>query len=315
MLADASQIEAAIARIRPTLPPTPQIEWPRLCARAGCRVTVKHENHLPTGAFKIRGGVNYAARLRGVEGVAAATRGNHGQSVAFAAKRHGLGCTIVVPHGNSQAKNAAMRALGAELIEYGADFIEARTHARGLAEERGLHFVPSLHPWLVEGVATYTWELLRAVPDIDALYVPIGIGSGILGAISARQALGREFELIGVVSEVADGYARSFETGEPTASESAATIADGVAVRVPEPEAVALVNAHASRIVRVSEDRIRAAMRHYFDDTQQVVEGAGAVPLAALLLEAERMQGRHVALIASGGNVDRSLYQQILAEA
>ncbi len=314
MLADRSRIEAALTRIRPVLAATPQIEWPQLAARIGCRVTVKHENHLPTGAFKVRGGLNYAAQLEGVSGLAAATRGNHGQSVAMSAARHGMSCTIVVPKGNSQDKNSAMQALGAELIEFGADFNEALPHARALARERGLHFVPSLHPWLVEGVATAAWELLHAVRDLDALYVPIGIGSGILGAISAREALGRAFDIIGVVSEGADAYARSFESGAPTPTATAQTIADGLAVRVPDPEAVALINAKVDRVVRVGDAQIRAAMRDYFDDTHQVVEGAGAAPLAALAAERERMAGRHVGLVASGGNVDRELYQQILAE-
>lgn len=314
MLATRAEIEVAQDEIRGVLAPTPQIVWPLLCERAGCEVWLKHESHLPTGAFKVRGGIVYAADLRDARGLVAATRGNHGQSVAFAARRRGLAATVVVPHGNNPEKNAAMRAWGATLVEHGRDFDEALPHARDLAEREGLAFVPSLHPLLVRGVATAAFELLSAVPDLDALYVPVGLGSGILGAISAREALGRRTEIVGVVSERADAYARSFERGAPVETASADTLADGVAVRVPHPEAVALLCRHASRVVRVAEGEIRAAIRHLLADTHQLAEGAGAAPLAALLQERERLRGRKAACVVSGANLDRALLAEILAE-
>lgn len=313
MLATRAEIEAAGEAIRGVLAPTPQIVWPLVCERAGCEVWLKHENHLPTGAFKVRGGLVYAAELGPARGLAAATRGNHGQSVAFAARRRGLAATVVVPHGNNPEKNAAMRAWGATLVEHGRDFDEALPHARALAEREGLDFVPSLHPLLVRGVATWAFELFAAVPDLDALYVPVGLGSGILGAISAREALGRRTEIVGVVSERADAYARSFEQGAPVETAHADTLADGMAVRVPHPETVAQLCRHAARVVRVGEAEIRAAIRHLLADTHQLAEGAGAAPLAALLRERERQRGRKVACVVSGANLDRALLAEVLA--
>lgn len=315
MLANRGEIEAAQAEIQRVLPPTPQIAWPLVCERTGCEVWLKHENHLPTGAFKVRGGLVYAASLGAEPGLVAATRGNHGQSVAFAARRRGIAATIVVPHGNSREKNAAMRAWGATVVEHGRDFDEALPHARALAEREGLAFVPSLHPLLVRGVATCAFELLTAVPDLDVLYVPVGLGSGILGAISAREALGRTTEIVGVVSAHADAYARSFEAGAPVETASADTLADGVAVRVPHPEAVELLCRHAARVVRVTDAEVRAAIRHLLSDTHQLAEGAGAAPFAALLQERERLRGRRAACVLSGANIDRALLAEILAEA
>lgn len=314
-----SELEAAADLVHSVMPPTPQICWPLLSARAGAEVWVKHENHTPIGAFKIRGGVTYMAELRdrqpAVAGVITATRGNHGQSVGLAARRAGLPAVIVVPHGNSAEKNRAMRALGVELIEHGDDFQAAYEYAMGLAEDRRLHPLRSFHPALVRGVASYGLEFLRAVSDLDTVYVPIGLGSGISGTIAARDALGLTTRIVGVVAENAPAYALSFERKAPVSTNSADTIADGVACRVPDPQAVATILRGADRIVTVSEAEIRAAMRHYFTDTHNIAEGAGATPLAALLKERTRMAGRRVGLVLSGGNVDLPLYAAILAEA
>jgi threonine dehydratase len=312
------QLEQAAAQVHAVMPPTPQYHWPLLSQRAGCEVWVKHENHTPTGAFKVRGGIVHLAAVRArdptVRGVLAATRGNHGQSVAYAARRLGLAATIVVPHGNARGKNAAMRAFGAELVEHGRDFQEALEHARDLAARRGLHLVDSFEEGLVRGVASYALELFGAVPDLDTVYVPIGLGSGICGVMAARDALGLGTRVVGVVSEALPAYRLSFEQGKPVSTAPADTIADGVACRVPNPEAVRRILAGAERVVSVSEVAIRAAMRYYFSDTHNAVEGAGAAPLAALLAERERMRGRRVALVATGGNVDADVLAEVLAE-
>ena len=298
------------------MPATPQYCWPLLSQRAGAETWVKHENHTPVGAFKLRGGLVYMQALQRqqpeVAGVIAATRGNHGQSVAFAARRAGLAAVIVVPHGNSAEKNAAMRALGAELIEHGHDFQSAYEHAMGLAAARKLHALRSFHPWLVAGVGSYALELFRAVPDIDTVYVPIGLGSGICGTMAARDALGLKTRVVGVVAENAAAYALSFAQKAPVSTNSADTIADGMACRVPDGDALGFILEGAERVVTVSEAAIKAAMRHYFTDTHNLVEGAGAAPLAALLQERQRMAGKRVALILSGGNIDRPLYASVL---
>jgi threonine dehydratase len=240
-----------------------------------------------------------------------ATRGNHGQSIAFAARQYGLPCVIVVPHGNSRSKNAAMRAYGAELIETGHDFQAAYEATQAIAEERGLHFVRSFHPWLLDGVATYGWELMRAAPDLHTIYVPIGLGSGICATIQARDVLGLKAEIVGLVAENAAAYALSFEAGKPVATNSADTIADGVACRVPVEDALRIIRGGAARVIRVGEDEIRSAMRAYFADTHNVAEGAGATPLAAALKDTERKPGK-VGLILSGGNVDSDIYAEVL---
>ncbi len=316
MLPNLAQLEAAAALVHAVMPPTPQYCWPLLCERAGAEVWVKHENHTPLGAFKIRGGLLYMQELKkqqpDVSGVVAATRGNHGQSVAFAARRAGLAAVIVVPRGNSVEKNAAMRALGGELIEHGDDFQSAYEYAAGLAAERKLHAVRSFHPSLVAGVGSYAIELFRAVPDVDTVYVPIGLGSGICGTIAARDALGLKTKVVGVVAENAAAYALSFARKAPVSTNSADTIADGMACRVPDKDALEFIFKGADRIATVSEDAIKAAMRHYFTDTHNVAEGAGAAPLAALLQERSRMAGKRVALILSGGNIDRPLYASVL---
>jgi threonine dehydratase len=317
-IATPAELERAAELIADVLAPTPQYAWPLLAERTGAEVWVKHENHTPVGAFKVRGGLvfmaDYAARGER-RGVITATRGNHGQSIAFAAARAGVRATIVVPEGNSVEKNAAMRALGGDLVVHGHDFQAAAEHARALAAERGLFMLPSFHALLVAGVGTYAMELLRAVPDLDTVYVPIGLGSGICGLISARDALGLGTRIVGVVAEGAPCYALSFEAGEPVSTNSADTMADGMACRVPVPEALETIRAGADRIVRVSDAEIGRAMRAYFEDTHNVAEGAGAGPLAALVKEREAMRGRKVGLILSGGNIDRALYARVLAEA
>ncbi|MCH8035942.1 MAG: threonine dehydratase [Proteobacteria bacterium] len=313
------EIEAAAELIYRHLGPTPEYCWPLICERAGTEVWVKHENHTPIGAFKLRGGLVYLddlmKRAPETRGVIAATRGNHGQSVAYAARRAGIEAVVVAPHGNSAEKNRAMRALGAELIEHGEDFNAALERAEELAAARGLHAFPSYHPLLVRGVATYGLELLRAVPDLDTVYVPIGLGSGINGVISARDALGLKTRVVGVVAERAAAYALSFEAGRPVSTETCDTLADGVSVRIPDAEALAVMLKGAERVVTVSEDEIEAAMRAYYPDTHNLAEGAGAAPLAALLKEKEIMAGRKAAVILSGGNVDTELTRRVLAQA
>ncbi len=311
-------LEAAASLVHETLQPTPQLEWPLLSARCFARVIVKHENHLPTGAFKLRGGLVYMHELRasepGLRGVIAATRGNHGQSVASAARRFGLNATIVVPHGNSREKNAAMRAQGANLIEHGTDFQDAFEHAQALAARDRLHFVGSFHPTLVRGVASCALELFAAVPDLDLLYVPVGLGSGICAALEVRDALGLRTQIVGVVAERAPTYALSFAAGRAVPTDSADTLADGLAVRVPDANALARIRAGVERIVAVSEAEIRSAIRAYFSDTHNVAEGAAAAALAACLRERPAVSGKRVGLVLTGGNIDRALYRAILDE-
>jgi threonine dehydratase len=316
VLPTLSELESAAQIVQRDLQPTPQLQWPLLSARCGCEVFVKHENHLPTGSFKVRGGLVYHDDLRrrgGIRGVIAATRGNHGQSVAFAARRNGFPATIVIPHGNSASKNAAMQALGATLVEHGRDFQDAFEHARALSDQRGLHMVPSFHPRLVCGVGSYALEFFRAVPDCDTLYVPIGLGSGICGVVAAREALGLATRVVGVVAERAPAYRLSFERGEPVETAPPDTFADGLAVRVPDRDALAVILAHVERIVAVSEAEMREAVRHYFTDTHNVAEGAGAAPLAALLRERAGSRDRRVGVVLSGGNIDPEPYREALA--
>lgn len=299
--------------------PTAQICWPLLSQRLGAEVWVKHENHAPTGAFKVRGGLTYMAHLKQDQpqcpGVVAATRGNHGQSVALAAAKSGMTATILVPYGNNPEKNAAMRAFGAELIEHGTDFEEARLYAAKLAEERSLHMVPSFSPWLVQGVASYGMELFTAVPDLDSVYVPIGQGSGICSVIAARDATGSKAEVVGVVAANAASYALSFEAKQAVSTNSADTLADGMACRVPDAAALEIILAGAERVITLSEAEILDAMRIYFQDTHNASEGAGAAPLAGLIKEKSKMQGKKIGLILSGGNADRDLFSQALAHA
>jgi threonine dehydratase len=308
-----TELEAAAALVHGTFGPTPAIAWPLLAARTGTQAWVKHENHTPTGAFKVRGGLVYMERLAregpGLRGVVSATRGNHGQSLAYAGARHGVPVTILVPHGNSREKNAAMRALGATLVEHGADFDAAREEAMRLAAEQGLDFAPSFAPDLVKGVATYALEFFRAAPPLDALYVPIGLGSGICGCILARDLLGLRTEVIGVQSVGAPSYALSFAAGHVVTTERAETRADGMATRVPDPAALAIIRAGAARIVTVTDNEVAAAIRAYWTDTHNLAEGAGAAPLAALLQESEAMRGKRVGLVLCGGNIDLDLFR------
>ena len=302
-----------------TLRPTPALSWPLLASRLGADVIVKHENCQPTGAFKVRGGLTYFEGLKqrapGTKGIISATRGNHGQSLAFAGSRAGLPVTIVVPHGNSREKNAAMRALGAELIEHGSDFQAAREEAARLAAARGLHMVPSFHRDLALGVSTYALELFGDHPDLDVMYVPVGQGSGICGCIAARDALGLRTAIVGVQSAAAPAYALSFEAGKPVSTATADTFADGMATRVPDEEALAVILAGAERIALVSDAEIAEAIRAYWTDTHHLAEGAGAAALAAATKERARLAGRKVGLVLSGGNIDFGLFQRWVATA
>ncbi|HEX9647633.1 MAG TPA: threonine dehydratase [Alphaproteobacteria bacterium] len=308
--------EAARAVYR-VMPPTPQYAWPLLARLAGCEVWVKHENHTPIAAFKVRGGIVYVGELRArapdCPGVVAATRGNHGQSIALAAARHGLRCVIVVPEGNNPEKNDAMAAQGAALVVRGADFQQALEHAQALAEAEGLHMVPSFDRLLVMGVASYALELFEGAGPLDAVYVPIGLGSGICGVIAARDALGLTTEVIGVQAEGAPAYALSFAAGRPVSTDRADTFADGVATRVPVAEAVEFINRGAARVVTVSDDDILDAQRALLRATHNLAEPAGAAPLAALLSEHARMRARKVAVILSGGNADAANIRMLAA--
>ncbi len=318
MLPTLKDIESASSVVYEVMQPTPQYCWPLLCERIGTEVWLKHENHTPVGAFKIRGGLVYFTKLAQSgqipQGVISATRGNHGQSVGLAARRHGIMATIVVPHHNSSEKNAAMRALGVELIEYGQEFQEAREHASDLARKESLHMVPSFHPWLIAGVATSSLELLKAVPNIDLAYVPIGLGSGICGMLAARQALGLRTKIVGVVSAHAEAYAKSFAARKPVESPVSTKLADGMACSTTEPAALELILEGVERIVAVTDEEIATAMRIIFECTHNVSEGAGAAGIAAAMQEKEKIAGLKVATVLSGGNVDRNLFASVLAQ-
>jgi threonine dehydratase len=310
------ELASAAEIVRGFVLPTPAYAWPLLAAKACATVVVKHENHTPTGSFKARGGLVYVAALRrdfdAPKGLITATRGNHGQSVALAAARNGIPCTIVIPEGNSPEKNAAMRAFGGELVTAGADFDASRAIAMQMERERGYHFVPSFHVELVKGVATYALELFTAHADLDVVYVPIGMGSGICGLITVRDLLGLETEIVGVVAEKAPAFALSFAAGHPVPTNSARTFADGMACRDPQPDAFAIIQAGAARIVAVNEDDIAEAVRLYYAATHNLAEGAGAAPLAALMQEKDKYAGKRVGLILSGGNIDMPVLAQIL---
>jgi len=312
-----AELEAAAQLVHRTVPPTPQYAWPLLAERTGCEVWVKHENHTPTAAFKVRGGIVYMDHLERsqakVTGVISATRGNHGQSIAFSASRAGIPATIYVPRGNSTDQNAAMRAFGAGVVEFGRDFDEALAECHRVAHEQNLHFISPFNRDQVKGVATYALELLRAVADLDTVYVPIGMGSGICGLITARDLLGLKTEIVGVVARNAPAMALSFAAGKPVPTNSALTFADGMASRDPQEEALTILKRGATRVLELSEDDIAEAVRAYFQDTHNVAEGAGAAPLAGLMQERVRMTGKRVAVILSGGNIDASVYRRILA--
>lgn len=308
-----NDLEGAHATVLAAMPATPQYRWPLLVERLGTDVVVKHENHTPTGAFKVRGGLVYVDRLKrerpNVKGLISATRGNHGQSLAFAGRRHGVPVTIYVPSGNSTEKNRAMRGFGATLVEHGSDFQAAREEATRQADVLGLEIVPSFHRDIVLGVSTYAYELLRAHPDLDRIYVPIGQGSGACGCIMARDLLGLKTEIIGVQSTEAPAYALSLAAGHAVRTNSAETNADGMATRVPDDEALAIIKMGIARIVLVNDAEIASAIRAYWTDTHNLAEGAGAAPLAAAMQEREMNSGKKIGLILCGGNIDFNLFQ------
>jgi threonine dehydratase len=312
-----AELESVIPLVRGSVSPTPQYVWPLLKAQTGVEIVMKHENHTPIGAFKVRGGIVYFDRLKRerpqVQGIVTATRGNHGQSLAFAGARAGIAVTIVVPHGNSTEKNESMRAFGATLIEYGRDFDEAKEAAVRIAAERGLDFAPSFHRDFVLGVATYAHELFSAADDLDTVYVPIGLGSGICGMIGARDACGLKTKIVGVVAEAADSYRRSFTTGGIVATNSALTFADGMAVRVPDAAALDIIRKGVERIVSVTDDEIADAIRIIYSATHNCAEGAGAAALAAVAKERGQLQGRRAGIILTGQNIDRAWMQMVLA--
>ncbi|HBJ84883.1 MAG TPA: threonine dehydratase [Verrucomicrobiales bacterium] len=311
-----SEIEAAKTLIRPHIRETPTYRWPLLEANLGCELWLKHENHTPVGAFKIRGGLVYMDELKrqqpDVRGVIAATTGNHGQSIAFAAKLNGLRAVIVVPHGNNPEKNNAMRSLGAELVEHGREFQEALEFSRELAVKEGLHAVPSFHPWLVRGVATYGLEMFRSVEDLDAVFVPIGLGSGFCGIAAAREALGLKTKIIGVVSEHAPAYALSFQQRQFVEQSSTTRVAEGVACKTPNKDALEHVIRHAHDIVTVNDDEAVTAMREIIQATHNIAEGAGALAYAALKKYRDAWQGKRVACVLTGGNASMGMVRQAL---
>jgi threonine dehydratase len=313
---ELAELERAAALVYQVIAPTPLYAWPKLAARAGCNVWVKHENHTPTGAFKVRGGIVYLDRLQReqprVRGIVSATRGNHGQSLSFAAARAKIPATIYVPHGNSPDQNSAIASFGAKVVEFGRDFDEARHEAARVAAAEGLHLVPSFHRDLVAGVASYALELFRAGPKFGTVYVGVGMGSGICGLVAARDLLGLDTEIVGVGSLQANANALSFAARRPQPQPSARTFADGLATREPNAQAVATMCRGVSRWVEVSEDAIAEAVRIYFDDAHQLSEGAGAAPLAALLADRARAPAKNVAVILSGGNIERARFQQVL---
>lgn len=312
------EIKAAQQQVYAVMPPTPQFAWPLLCDRLGAEVWVKHENHTPIGAFKARTAVVYVAEVfrenGGITELVTATRGNHGQSVALAARRFGVTAHIVVPRGNSPEKNAAMRAQGADLTEFGGDYQESKEHAQTLATERGWHFVPAYHRNIVTGVATFWLEFFSAVSDLDVVYVPIGQGSGICSCTAVRNGLNLKTRIVGVVAEGAPAYALSFEAGRKIAAPVTTLLGDGMACRVPDDASLEVVLENVDRVLRVSEEEIRQAMKIYFTDTHNVVEGAGAAGLAAALNEKDSLKGKRVGLVITGGNVDHDVFARVLLD-
>jgi threonine dehydratase len=315
-LPTVDEIRSASDLVYSVMSPTPQIAWPLISERLGTEVWVKHENHTPIGAFKARTAVVYAAELfrstRGITGLVTATRGNHGQSVALAARRFNVPAHIVVPRGNSPEKNAAMRAQGGNLIEFGADYQESKEHAWALANERRWHFVPPYHRDIVKGVATFWLEFFSGVSNVDVVYVPIGQGSGICSCAAVRNGMNLKTKIIGVVAEGAPAYALSFAAGRKIAAPVTTLLADGMACRVPDDASLAVVLQNADHIVQVSEEEIRDAMKIYFSDTHNVAEGAGASGLAAALKEKQSLQGKRVGLVITGGNVDHDVFARVL---
>ncbi|HKH99602.1 MAG TPA: threonine dehydratase [Candidatus Sulfotelmatobacter sp.] len=312
------EIRAAQDMVYSVMQPTPQMVWPLLCERLGTEVWVKHENHTPIGAFKARTAVVYAAELfrrsSGITGLVSATRGNHGQSLALAARRFGVPAYIVVPRGNSVEKNAAMRAQGAQLIEFGSDYQEAKEHARTLADQHGWHFVPPYHRDIVKGVATYWLEYFSAVADLDVVYVPVGQGSGVCSCAAVRNGMNLKTRIIGVVAQGAPAYALSFAAGRKISAPVTTLLGDGMACRVPDEESLAVVLQNVDHMVQVSEEELRQAMKIFFTDTHNVAEGAGAAGLAAALKEAQTLRGQRVGLVITGGNVDHDVFARVLLD-
>ena len=310
------EIEAAAAVVYRAFQATPQYRWALLSERLGTDCWVKHENHTPVGAFKIRGGLCYFDQLacRGAlpRAIVSATRGNHGQSIGWAAGTHGIPCRIVVPLGNSVEKNAAMRALGVTLIEHGTDFEDSREHAMRLAAQTGCHMVPNFHPALMLGVSTYWWELFRAVPQLDVVYVPIGLGSGACGAIAAKLALRHRARIVGVVSSLAPTYADSLAVGHVVSAPVSTVLADGMAVRLADGGALAILSRHLDHVVQVSDAEVAQAMRDLYTDTHNVAEGAGAASFAAAMQERTQLRGQVVGTTLCGGNVDGAVFARVL---
>jgi len=319
LLPTLEEIHEAQKLVYSLMQPTPQISWPLLNQRLKADAWIKHENHTPIGAFKARTAIVYAAELfkhsSGVKGLITATRGNHGQSVALAGQRFNVPVTIVVPHGNSSEKNAAMCGQGANLIEFGNDFQAAREHAQKLAQEQNLHFIPPYHRDIVKGVASYWVELFEAVPDLDVVYVPIGMGSGISAACAVRNGMGLKTKIVGVVSDGAPAYGLSFAAGRKIEASVTTNIADGMACRLPDDEPLEIMRQNVDHVLMVSDDEVRRAMKIYFTDTHNAVEGAGAASLAAALKEKAALKGNKVGLILTGGNVDHDVFARVLQEA
>ena len=319
LLPTLEEIHEAQKLVYSLMQPTPQISWPLLNQRLEAEAWIKHENHTPIGAFKARTAIVYAAELfkhaSGIKGLITATRGNHGQSVALAGQRFNVPVTIVVPHGNSSEKNAAMSGQGAHLIEFGNDFQAAREHAQKLAKEQNLHFIPPYHRDIVKGVASYWVELFEAVPNLDVVYVPIGMGSGISAACAVRNGMGLKTKIVGVVSDGAPAYALSFAAGRKIEAPVTTKIADGMACRLPDDEPLEIMRQNVDHVLMVSDDEVRRAMKIYFTDTHNAVEGAGAASLAAALKEKAALKGNKVGLILTGGNVDHDVFARVLQEA
>ena len=317
-LPNIQEIEAAQSIVYGAMPPTPQYTWPLLNQRLGTEAWIKHENHTPVGAFKLRGGMVYVTWLKetqtGLTTVVAATRGNHGQGVALAARKLGLKAVIVVPHGNSTEKNRAMKSQGAELIEHGHDFQESLEFARSLATQPGHAMVESMHPRLVMGTSTYALEFLKATPALKTVYVPIGLGSSICGMSAVRNALNLATEIVGVVSSASPSYALSFRERRVIEAHSTTRIADGLACRLPNADAMSVIWANVARIVEVSDAEIASAMRAYYEDTHNIAEGAAASALSGAMQERETLSDQKIGIILTGGNIDRDLYREVLEE-
>ncbi len=317
MLPSLEEIHQAAEVVYQTLSPTPQYSWPLLNQKLGVETWLKHENHLPVGAFKVRGGLTYFHALKqnqpNCPGIITATRGNHGQSVGLAAARFNFPVTVVVPHGNSREKNAAMKALGVRLIEHGDDFQASLEYSQQLAQEQNLHAIPPFHPWLLRGVSTYSWEMLRAVPDLDVVFIPIGMGSGICGMVAARKALKHNVKIVGVVSAQAPAYARSFAQRARIEAPVTTQLADGLACRSPSEDALNIIWKEIDYIVEVSDVAIESAMRDVFECTHNIAEGAGAASVAAAIKEKATLKGKKIGMVLSGGNIDREVYAQVLA--